>query len=154
MPGPGRRGPGVVSPAEACVFCEIVAGASPAAFVLRDERVSAFLDVRPIVPGHTLVVPNAHGASLEDVGADVAADVMRCAHVVAAAVRRSGLRCEGVNLLLADGPAAGQEVFHVHLHVIPRHAGDGFRLHLRQDEEAGPTRSELDDVAAVIGAAL
>ena len=143
-----------MSPADKCVFCEIVAGESPATMIHQDARMSAFLDVRPIVRGHILVVPNAHGSSLTDIAPDVAADLMRCGHAMAAALRRSGLRCEGVNLLLADGPAAGQEVFHVHLHVIPRYRGDGFRFELRQDEEDGPTRSELDDVGKQIRGAL
>ena len=79
---------------------------------------------------------------------------MRVAHRLAAALRRSGVRCEGVNLFLADGEAATQEVFHVHLHVFPRFHGDGFGLTFGPDYTTRPPRSALDAVAAQIRAAL
>ncbi|MGZ4479377.1 MAG: HIT family protein [Nocardioidaceae bacterium] len=75
------------------------------------------------------------------------AEVFRVAHRLAAAVRESGVRSEGINLFLADGEAAGQEVGHVHLHVVPRFAEDGFTL---TAAFGSPTRAELDDVAAAI----
>ena len=67
---------------------------------------------------------------------------------VATALRKSGLRCEGVNFFLADGEAAGQEVFHTHLHVFPRYQGDGFGLRLPPDYSQRPQRKELNEVAA------
>ena len=73
---------------------------------------------------------------------------------IAAALRASQLQCEGVNLLLADGESAGQEVFHVHLHVIPRHAGDGFGFRFGPNYTNRPPREKLESVAAQIRAAL
>jgi len=128
----------------ACIFCQIVAGDAPASFLYRDDVVSAFMDIQPVTPGHLLVVPNGHGAYLADIDEDTAAHVMRVGHRMAAAVRSSGLRCEGVNLFLADGEAAMQDVFHVHLHVIPRFKGDGFGLRLPPGYPNRPPRSELD----------
>ena len=116
-----------------------------------DDRVLAFMDLNPISPGHLLVIPKQHGAALADVAPDDGARLFRVGQALAAAVRRTGLRVEGVNLFLADGEAAGQEVFHTHLHVLPRFAGDGFRL---QVTSGSPSRDELDEVAGAIRAAL
>ena len=71
--------------------------------------------------------------------------MFRVAQRLAAAVRASGIRSEGVNLFLADGEAAGQDVFHVHVHVLPRYPGDGFTLQITRAE---PSRADLDDLAA------
>ena len=135
-----------------CVFCAIIAGAAPASFVHRDDRCVAFMDLRPINPGHLLVVPRTHASALADLSADDAAHLMRVAHGLAAALRSSGLRCEGVNLFYADGEAAGQEVFHAHLHVFPRHAGDGFGLTFGPHYVVSD-RPALDAAAAAIVAA-
>jgi diadenosine tetraphosphate (Ap4A) HIT family hydrolase len=137
--------------ADLCVFCEIVAGRVESSVVHDDDRVLAFMDLNPISPGHLLVIPKEHGAALADVDPDDGARLFRVGQALAAAVRRTGLRAEGVNLFLADGEAAGQEVFHTHLHVLPRFAGDGFRLQLTS---ASPSRDELDEVAGRIRAAL
>jgi histidine triad (HIT) family protein len=132
-----------------CVFCRILAGELPASFVYRDDRCAAFMDIRPVNAGHLLVIPTRHAASLADIDPSEAADVMKVGHAAAAALRASGVRCEGVNLFLADGAAAMQEVFHVHLHVIPRFRGDGFRLHFSPEYYTRhPDRSELDGIGA------
>ncbi|WP_035858960.1 HIT family protein [Cryptosporangium arvum] len=114
--------------ADSCVFCEIVAGTSPASVVHADEDVLAIMDIQPVNPGHLLVIPRRHVVGLADLPEDLGSAVWSTAHRLAGAVRRSGLRCEGINLFLADGEAAFQEVFHVHLHVVPRFTGDTFRL--------------------------
>jgi histidine triad (HIT) family protein len=134
-----------------CVFCAIEAGRAEASLVYAGDTVIAFMDIRPITPGHLLVVPRVHAAYLEDLDENTGAAMWRVAHRVARAMRGSGLRVEGVNLFLANGEAAGQEVFHVHLHVLPRYRGDGFRLSF---EAQHPERAELDTNAALIGRAL
>jgi histidine triad (HIT) family protein len=132
-----------------CLFCRILAGELPASFVYRDERCAAFMDIQPVNLGHLLIVPVTHGASLADIDAESAAHLMRVGHGTAAALRRSELRCEGVNLFLADGEAAMQEIFHVHLHVFPRFRQDGFGLKFSPEYYTRrPPRSELDEVAA------
>jgi len=109
-----------------CIFCQIVAGEAEVSLVYQDELVSAFMDAHPIAEGHVLVVPRRHASGLEDLDEASAGRMMVVGRRLAGALRRSGVRCEGVNLVLADGTAAGQSVFHCHLHVIPRAAGDGF----------------------------
>ena len=137
-----------------CIFCAILAGRAPASFVYRDERCAAFLDIRPVNPGHTLVVPMRHAANLAELDPEDGAQMFRVAQRLAAALRRSGLRCEGVNLHLADGEVAGQEVFHVHLHVVPRFRGDGFGLRFPPGYGHQPPRAELDEIAGRIESAL
>ena len=132
---------------EPCVFCEIIAGRSESSQVYQDGLVVAFLDIRPLTPGHLLVVPREHATGLDDLDEGLGARVFTVAHRLARALRRAGLPCEGVNMFLADGAAAGQEVFHVHLHVIPRNPGDGFRLKARRRT---PGRDELDAQAASV----
>jgi histidine triad (HIT) family protein len=107
------------------------------------------MDIRPVNAGHLLVVPVRHAAYLADIDGDEAAALMRIGHAAAAALRGSGLPCEGVNLFLADGEAAMQEVFHVHLHVFPRFRGDGFGLKFSPEYYTRrPERSALDEIAA------
>lgn len=137
---------------EKCVFCRIARGEEEASRLYEDEGVVAFLDTLPINPGHALVVPRRHAPFLADLHPGDGALMFQAAQLLAAAIRRSGLRCEAVNLLLNDGAEAGQRVFHTHLHVIPRFVGDGARL--RRTEGPVPTRQELDEVAARIRAAL
>jgi len=140
---------------DGCVFCEIVAGRAPASAVHEDDRALAFVDIRPAIPGHLLVIPKRQATHLADLDEETGGHLVGSAFVVgmrlAAALRRSGLRCEGITVFLADGEAAGQEVSHVHLHVIPRFANDGFRIDA--DWSAQPDRAELDAIAARLRAA-
>ncbi len=137
-----------------CVFCEVLAGRLPASVVMREGRCTAFMDIQPVNAGHVLVVPDDHAASLAELPEDAGARLFRTAQKVAAALYGSGLRCEGVNLLLADGEAAGQDVFHVHLHVIPRFEGDGFGLTFGPDYANRPGREELERAAERIRGVL
>ena len=117
--------------------------------VHEDERTITFMDIQHVVSGHMLVIPRAHAPYLADLDPEDGAQVFRVAQLASAALRGSSLRCEGVNLFLADGEAAGQEVFHVHLHVFPRFAGDGFGLRLPPDYSVRP-RAELDEAASAL----
>jgi histidine triad (HIT) family protein len=131
-----------------CTFCEIVAGQLPASLVWRDRLVLAFLDIHPRNPGHTLVVPAIHYPSLADLPEATGARMFAVAQRIAGALRQSSVRCEAVSLALADGPAAGQEVPHVHLHVQPRFVGDA------ESRTATPTRVQLDRLASEIATLL
>ena len=133
-----------------CVFCRLLAGELSATFVYRDEHCAAFMDIQPVNPGHLLVIPVRHAAYLADIDAVAAGRMMQVAHRLTAALRASGLRCEGVNLFLADGEAAMQEVFHVHLHVFPRFAGDGFGLRFGPHYKDLPPREALEAAAAKV----
>ena len=137
-----------------CVFCEIVVGRAPASLVYQDDRVTAFLDHRPVTRGHLLVIPNVHLAFLADLDEKVRAHIFAIGTRLAAAVRSSGLPCEGINLFLADGEAAGQEVFHAHLHVFPRTTGDGFMIDASAWANPRPSHDDLDADASAIRDAL
>ena len=144
----------VEDPSRDCIFCKIARHEASAGIVAEDDAVIAFLDIAPINPGHTLVVPKRHATSLGEMPPVIGGQVFETAMAVAAALRRSGLRCEGVNFHLADGAAAGQEVPHVHLHVIPRFAGDGHRLRFGPGYGRGLGADERDATAAKLRAAI
>ena len=131
-----------------CVLCKVLSSELPVSLVHRDPVCSAFMDIQPVNPGHVLVVPNRHAPYLADLNEDEGAQMFRIAQRISAALRRSGVKCEGVNFFLADGEVAGQEVFHVHLHVLPRYRGDGFGLVLPDTYPDRPERKELDEIAA------
>ncbi|HEY0186880.1 MAG TPA: HIT family protein [Cellulomonas sp.] len=135
-----------------CTFCRIAARELDASVVHESATVLAFMDIDPVTAGHVLVVPKAHLPGLADLSDDLATELFGAARAVAAALRRSSLRCEGINLFYADGEAAFQEVFHSHLHVFPRWAGDGFTIAARWGSH--PERTALDAQAAAIRAAL
>ena len=132
-----------------CVFCEIVDGSSPASVVWEDELVMAFLDLQPVRPGHTLLVPKVHAESMGEMEVSTGSHLFGVSMRIAEAIRLS-LGAEGINLFVADGEAAGQEVPHFHLHVIPRTEGDGFGLTFPPTYPYRLARSELDKVAESI----
>src|SRR6187551_1460638 len=139
------------SAAQGCVFCAIVARQAVASVVYEDETAVAFMDLNPVVPGHLLVVPREHAVGLEDLERVTSAHVWSVGHDMARALRRSGMRCEGINVFVCDGEAAFQTVFHFHLHVIPRYAGDGWSI---IPDEVERDRSLLDTEARVIRDAI
>jgi len=127
-----------------CIFCDILMGKAPANFVYRDELCAAFMDIRPVNPGHVLVVPQTHAVLLPELDEDSIRHMLWVAQQVDMALRSSGIPCEAVNLFLADGRAAGQEVMHVHLHVIPRFRGDGHHLRFSPAYFSRTPASELE----------
>ncbi len=137
-----------------CIFCEIVRGKAPASLLYSDDWVVAFMDIRPVNPGHLLVVPRMHARHLADLDPDTGGHMFRIGRELAGALRASGVRCEGVNLFLADGEAAGQDVCHVHLHIIPRFRGDGFGFRFGPEYDLVPVRETLDQTATAIRKAL
>jgi diadenosine tetraphosphate (Ap4A) HIT family hydrolase len=145
-PGSGSNG------AAGCTFCAIVAGRAPASIVYEDADLLAFLDSRPVTPGHLLVIPKRHAPLLADLDEATGARMFTVAMRLAQGLRASGLRCEGINLFLADGEAAFQEVFHTHLHVFLRFVGDTFRIDA--DWSITPSRAELNEIAAQVRGAL
>lgn len=137
-----------------CIFCRISSGELPASVIYEDDRAIAFLDIQPINPGHVLVIPKYHAEMMEDLPAEDAAHIMRVGQIVDKALRKSDLRCEGVNMFLADGRAAGQDVDHVHLHVFPRFKGDGFELKIPSESRKPPGREQLDETSVKLRQAV
>ncbi len=106
------------------MYCEILAGRAEASLAFEDDVTIVVMDGNPVNPGHAVVIPRVHATGLEDLDEQIGAHMWRVAQRVALGLRRSGLRCEGVNVLLGDGEAALQEVLHTHMHVFPRFEGD------------------------------
>jgi diadenosine tetraphosphate (Ap4A) HIT family hydrolase len=106
------------------------------------------MDAFPINPGHLLDIPKVHVPQLADLDPELGGEIFQVAMQMASRIRESVIRCEGVNLVLADGKKAGQEVFHVHLHVIPRFHDDNFSISSKTRRY--PSRDELDDSAKKI----
>lgn len=131
---------------ENCIFCKIVAGELPSSKVFEDEVCVAFLDVAPIRPGHTLVVPKDHASGLAKLDPPIGGRLFTTGQKITTALY-GGLGCDGVSVFLADGAAAGQDVFHSHLHLLPRFDGDGLGSAFRADDEEMASREDLDIVA-------
>ncbi|MEH7343016.1 HIT family protein [Bacillus sp. JJ1532] len=109
-----------------CIFCKIVNGEIPSAKVFENEHVLAFLDISQVTKGHTLVIPKLHTENIFDMNAETARTLFEAVPQIANAIKED---CEplGMNILQNNGKEAGQEVFHFHLHLIPRYGkGDGF----------------------------
>ncbi|GIH65348.1 MULTISPECIES: HIT family protein [Microbispora] len=134
-----------------CVFCAILRGEAEASIPYEDDRVMVIMDIGAVTPGHLLVIPRVHAVGLEDLDEETSTHVWRIGHRMGRALRRSGLRCEGVNVFLADGKAAFQEVFHFHLHVFPRFKGDAFRI---EADWGTRERSLLDREAEAVRSGL
>jgi histidine triad (HIT) family protein len=107
-----------------CLFCQIVQGERPSHTIFAGDGVVAFLDIFPCAPGHTLVIPRTHYGTLNEMPPEEVGRLFQAAAMVATKVQ-SALGATGYNLGINNGKAAGQEVFHVHVHIIPRYPGDG-----------------------------
>lgn len=120
--------PPTVSVVTTCVFCDIANGEAPSTTVLDTDEVLAFLDIRPISRGHVLVIPKRHSTDLDSLEPALGGSVFAAGQRISRAIRRSDLRSDGANLVVNDGRAAFQTVFHTHLHVVPRWNGDKLRF--------------------------
>jgi histidine triad (HIT) family protein len=134
----------------ACIFCKIVAGELASSNIYEDDHVVAFMDIAAVTPGHFLVIPRKHVETIYDL------DEIRAGHLMAVATRlakaaKKGLKAAGLNLYQANEEAAGQEVPHFHIHVIPRFKGDNFGI---KYSPMKPSREELDERATKIREAL
>jgi histidine triad (HIT) family protein len=134
-----------------CIFCDIIEGRLSRSTVYEDDVVIAIMDTQPVNQGHVLVMPKKHAAFMADMDEQTGAHLFRVTMRVAQALYTSGLRCEGINLFLADGEAAFQEILHVHMHVFPRFKGDSYKI--EADWSHQPSREELDALAERICAA-
>lgn len=109
-----------------CIFCKIIAGKIPAMKVYENDKIFAFLDIMPVNPGHTLVVPRGHHTDLLETPDDVLGDMIIRTKKIAAAVMKA-VNADGFNVGINTKPAAGQAVFHTHLHIMPRFNNDGLK---------------------------
>jgi histidine triad (HIT) family protein len=136
-----------------CTFCDLVRGAGEVSACYEDADAIAFMDIQPVNAGHVLVVPREHHESLFDVPRELGVHLFAVTMRVAAAVKRV-TQCDGMNIVVSSGAAAGQDELHYHVHIIPRRKGDGFDVPLPFEGSEMPDRTLLDATAARISAAL
>ena len=137
---------------EECIFCRIVARQAPASIVAETENALAFMDINQPMNGHVLIVPKRHVENIYGLDEQTADAVFRMTVAVAKAVK-TALRCDGVNLWQSNEPAAQQEVFHLHMHVIARYQGDRERIRIGWTPVL-PSPAELDRLAGIIAAVM
>lgn len=135
------------------VFEKVISGEFEGSFVYKDTICAVFMDLNPLNPGHVLVVPLKPVERLTSLDSKVAGHLFEIAQKVLKAIEMSGIKIDGANVFLSDGEIAGQEVPHVHLHVVPRFNGDGMRVSFgkpfrRED------RKELNRIAGIIASAM
>jgi histidine triad (HIT) family protein len=136
-----------------CIFCDLIHGAAEVSVCYEDAVAIAFMDVQPVNAGHVLVVPREHYESLLDVPHDVGMHLFEIAMKLSPVIRHV-TGCDDMNLVVNSGEHAGQDVFHYHVHLIPRRVGDGFDVPLPFDGSEMPDRTMLDAMAVRIIAAL
>lgn len=134
-----------------CIFCKIVSGDLPSAKVYEDAEILAFMDIGPIIKGHTLVIPKHHVNFITETPVGVLTRLLAVVQKVAQA-QLTGLRADGVNVIQANGEAAGQVIPHLHFHVIPRFKTDGHKWNWAVKQYDSP--EEMNEMAAKIKAAL
>lgn len=134
---------------ENCIFCKILAGEIPSTAVYEDDDFKAILDVNPAARGHVIILPKNHAANIYELPDEDASKIMVVAKTIATAIEKA-YHCDGVNILQNNGEAAGQTVFHLHVHVIPRFKGDTVNIGWKQ----GDMPEDLDAICKEIQAQL
>ena len=135
---------------QSCIFCKIVSEQAPASVIYEDETIMAFLDIRPLNMGHTLVIPKAHYVDIFDVPEENLIHIYKFSKQASAAIKNA-TNADGISIIQQSGKAAGQDIFHLHVHVVPRFVGQKLP-HFSNLKEV--ERAELDDVAEKIRQAL
>lgn len=130
---------------ENCIFCKILAGEIPSTAVYEDDDFKAILDVNPAARGHVIILPKNHAANIYELPDEDASKIMIVAKKIATAIEKA-YHCDGVNILQNNGEAAGQTVFHLHVHVIPRFKGDTVNIGWKQ----GDMPEDLDAICKEI----
>ena len=132
-----------------CIFCKIFRGELPSYRIYEDEHTLAFLDIHPIMPGHALVIPKKHAENIFEISAEDWSHVQETVRKTAIALEKA-LSADGVNLMMNNREQAGQVVDHAHIHLIPRHKGDGLKLWPHKSYKEG----EAEHIAEQVKAAL
>ena len=131
---------------ESCIFCKIVHKQAPASILYEDDAVMVFLDIRPLNMGHTLVIPKAHYVDIFDISTKELSAVHTVAKKVSFAVKKA-TAADGISIIQQNGKAAGQDIFHFHVHVVPRFEGQKLP---RFSELKEVERAKLDEMAKKI----
>lgn len=131
-----------------CVFCKIIAGEIPSYKVYEDENTLAFLDISPVNPGHTLVVPKKHFANLEEADEEILGQIIKTVKKIGLSLKKN-LAAPGYNVAVNNDPAAGQAVPHLHFHVIPRLLSDGLKPWPQRNYQAGRAEEILTKIKII-----
>jgi len=131
---------------ESCIFCKIVRKQASASIIYEDRSVMAFLDIRPINLGHTLVITKAHYIDIFDTPANELSMVHKVAKMVSGAIKKTS-NADGISIIQQNGKAAGQDIFHLHVHVVPRFESQKMP---RFSDLKEVDRTKLDDIAQKI----
>ena len=134
---------------EGCIFCQIAAGHAPASIVYEDDTALAFMDINPVTSGHLLIIPKEHYRNIYDCPPGLAGYLQELGAKLANPVRRA-TGCQGMNYFMANEAVAGQDVWHIHLHLLPRYTEDGFGLRLPPNYPSSAPRATLDAMATRI----
>ena len=127
-----------------CIFCKIIDGVIPSTTIYEDDEFKAFLDISPANKGHVILIPKKHVANIYEAGEEITSKIFTVAAKIAKAVKKE-LGCDGVNVLQNNEEAAGQTVFHLHVHIIPRYEGDGKLVNWSTTSYAEGEAQELAD---------
>ncbi len=119
-----------------CIFCQIVKGEIPCYKIYEDDKVLAFLDIKPVNPGHTLVIPKKHFKTIEEINEDYLAYLIKVVKKIGNKLKNN-LNVLGYNIQLNNDPVAGQEIAHLHFHVIPRLKNDNLKLFPQKSYNSG-----------------
>jgi histidine triad (HIT) family protein len=130
-----------------CIFCKIIKGEIPSQKVYEDDDIIAFLDIRPINPGHTLVVPKTHAANILETSEEDAQKLVAAVKKIAPAILKA-VGTESFNLSSNNGRASGQVVFHTHWHIMPRFPADGYEPWSRDDDKHDDLASMAEKIRA------
>lgn len=117
-----------------CIFCKIIAGEIPSKTVYEDDSYKAILDISPASKGHVIILPKNHANNIFEISDEDASGIMIVAKKIAAKLKKV-FDCDGVNILQNNGEVAGQTVFHLHVHVIPRYENDNIKIKWAQHED-------------------
>ncbi len=131
---------------ESCIFCKIVKKQLPSSIIYEDDSVIAFLDIRPVNEGHCLVIPKEHYADIFDIPSELLGKVHQVTKKVAVAIKQA-VNADGISIIQQNGRAANQDIFHLHVHVIPRYTGEKIKA-FHELQVAEP--NQLDQAAAKI----
>jgi histidine triad (HIT) family protein len=133
----------------ACIFCKIVFGEMPSYKIYEDESTLAFLDIAPVNPGHVLVIPKKHFSNLEEIPEEEFSKLAVAVKKVAVAVTEA-TEATGHNVNINNGETAGQVIFHLHFHIIPRRDGDGFKLWPQGSYESGEAEKMAGKIRKIL----
>jgi histidine triad (HIT) family protein len=133
-----------------CIFCKFVSGEMPCNKIYEDEHTLAFLDIKPLNEGHTLVIPKSHSEDVLSISPTDFTHVMGTVRKLAPIIKEV-TRADGLNIHSNHGPAAGQVIFHLHMHLIPRHANDGYTHWHRGEPLATPLKETQEKILTALG---